>query len=224
MLASMSPFSDAEQRAIDHLLSTTRSVRRRLDLDRAVDPKTVETCIGLALYAPNASNAQDWHFVVVDDPARKAAIAEVYRDGVTAPMEALLAQRRAAGDEAMVRHSEAVLHLGRVLERVPLLVIPCIQGRFESDPSTGHVTRLFGSIYPAVWSFQLALRSRGLGSTFTTAHLLGEERVRTLLGIPEDFTQACLIPVAHVRGDDLSPPPRDPARQFISWNGWSRAS
>ena len=222
--AYMEPFDQTERDTIDHLLSTTRSVRRRLDLERAVDPAIVEACIRLALFAPNASNAQEWHFVLVDDPEKKRRIAEVYREGMMAPMEALLAQRRAEGDPPMVRHSEAVLHLGRVLDRVPILVIPCIEGRFESDPSMGWVTRLFGSIYPAVWSFQLALRSRGLGSTFTTAHLLGEDRVRTLLGIPEGFTQTCLIPVAYTTGGDFSPPPRRPAREFFSHNGWSRGA
>jgi nitroreductase len=217
----MHPFRPDDWPRIDHLLSTTRSVRRRLDLERSVDRELVVDCLRLACFAPNASNAQEWRFLVIDAADKKAAIAEVYREGMMAPMEALLEQRQREGDAAMVRHSEAVLYLGRVLERVPILVIPCIQGRIEQDPSMGWVTRLFGSIYPAVWNFQLALRSRGLGSTFTTAHLLGEERVRDLLGIPPDYTQTCLIPVAHTLGDDFSPPPRRPVEEFIGWNGWA---
>ena len=129
----------------DHVLSTTRSVRRRLDLERPVERSVVEECIRLALFAPNASNAQEWRFLVIDDPALKSGSAGVYREGMMAPMQALLEKRRADGDTPMVRHSEAVLHLGQVLERVPLLVIPCIEGRIEDDPGMGHVTRLFGS-------------------------------------------------------------------------------
>lgn len=217
-MESASPPFDLPQ--IDRLLTTTRSVRQRLDLERAVDPSLVVDCIRLACFAPNASNAQQWRWLVIDDPKRKTAIAEVYRESITAPMQALLAEREKNGQADLVRHSKAVLHLGRVLERVPVLVIPCIEGRIEHDPGIGGVTRLFGSIYPAVWSFQLALRSRGLGSTFTTAHLLGEDRVRDLLGIPTGYTQTCLIPVAHTLGGDFSPPTRGRVEDVIGWNGW----
>ncbi len=210
---------DLEQ--TDRLLSTTRAVRHRLDLERAVDPALIVDCIRLASFAPNASNAQEWRWLIIDDRAQKKAIAEVYREGMMEPMEALLAARTVSGDGPLVRHSKAVLHLGRVLERVPFLVIPCVAARIEDDPSLGGITRIFGSIYPAVWSFQLALRSRGLGSTFTTAHLLGEERVRDLLGVPRGFTQSCLIPVAHVLGGDLSRPPRGPVEDVIGWNEWN---
>ncbi len=207
---------------IDHLLSTTRSVRWRLDLEREVERETVVECIRLATYAPNASNTQSWRWVLVDDPQKKSLIAEVYREGMMAPMQALLAERERTGDEAMVRHSKAVIHLGEILERVPVLVIPCAAGRIDEHPGLAGVTSLFGSVYPAVWSFQLALRSRGLGSTFTTAHLLGEERVRALLGIPSGYTQTCLIPVAYTRGGDFSPPSRLPTEEVIAWNGWAR--
>jgi len=221
MLPPMQAFSPDDWPRIHQLMSTTRSVRLRLDLERAVERELLVDCIRLACFAPNASNAQEWRFLVIDDAEKKAVIAEVYRQGMLAPVEALLAQRQQEGDDAMVRHSRAVLHLGRVLQQMPVLVIPCIQGRIEQDPSMGGVTRLFGSIYPAVWNFQLALRSRGLGSTFTTAHLLGEARIRDLLGVPPDFTQTCLIPVAHTLGDDFSPPPRRPVEEFIGWNGWA---
>ncbi|MCH2169746.1 nitroreductase family protein [Myxococcota bacterium] len=204
----------------DHILSTTRSVRWRLDLDRPVKRATLHECIGLARYAPNASNAQEWRWILVDDPEQKHAIAEVYRAGMMETMQALLTKRENEGDLAGVRHSRAVLHLGRILEQVPVHVIPCMPGRIEDDPSLGAVTRLFASIYPAVWSFQLALRSRGLGSTLTTSHLLGEQQVAQQLGIPSHYTQVALIPVAHIAGGDLSPPPRQPAEAAIGWNGW----
>jgi len=204
----------------DHVLSTTRSVRWKLDLRRPVEKGVLLECIRLASFAPNASNAQAWRWIVVDDPEEKRAIAEHYRAGMMATMEALLAERERNGDEAGVRHSRAVIHLGRILEQVPVLVIPCIAGRVEDDPTLGGLTRLFGSIYPAVWSFQLALRSRGLGSTLTTSHLLAEREVGDRLGIPRDVTQAALIPVAHLRGGELSPPPRGAVEDVVSWNGW----
>jgi len=210
-----------EERAyLDHILSTTRSIRRRLDLERPVDRETLVDCIRLATFAPNASNAQDWRWIVVDDPELKRFVAEHYRSGMMETMQALLSERERTGDAAGARHSRAVIHLGEILEEVPVHVIPCMRGRLEEDPSLGNVTRLLGSIYPAVWSFQLALRSRGLGSTLTTSHLLAEREVGERLGVPSDYTQVALIPVAHIVGGELSPPPRRPVEEVIGWNAW----
>ncbi|MBW1882316.1 MAG: nitroreductase family protein [Deltaproteobacteria bacterium] len=205
---------------LDHVLSTTRSIRWRMDLDRQVERETLVECIRLATFAPNASNAQDWRWIVIDAPEVKRFVAERYRAGMMETMHALLAERERNGDEAGVRHSRATIHLGEVLERVPIHVIPCMRGRIEEDPSLGNVTRLLGSIYPAVWSFQLALRSRGLGSTLTTSHLLAEREVGERLGVPSDYTQVALIPVAYIKGGELSPPPRRPVEEVIGWNGW----
>ena len=210
----------AERSYFDDVLSTTRSIRWRLDLQRPVDRETLIECIRLATFAPNASNAQDWRWIVVDDPEIKRFVADRYRAGMMETMQGLLAERERNGDEAGVRHSRATIHLGQVLEQVPLHVIPCMRGRIEEDPSLGHVTRLLGSIYPAVWSFQLALRSHGLGSTLTTSHLLSEPEVAERLGVPDDYTQVALIPVAHIKGGDVSPPPRRPVEEVIGWNGW----
>ncbi|MFK7894188.1 MAG: nitroreductase family protein [Myxococcota bacterium] len=209
-----------ERSFFDHVLSTTRSIRLRLDLEREVDSATLSDCIRLATYAPNASNAQDWRWIIVDDPETKHFIAERYRAGMMETMRRLLAERERSGDEAGARHSRATIYLGEVLEQVPVHVIPCMRGRIEHDASLPSVTRLLGSIYPAVWSFQLALNSRGLGSTLTTSHLLAEPEVAERLGVPSDYTQVALIPVAHIKGADLSPPPRRPVNEVISWNGW----
>lgn len=209
-----------EQAYFDHVLSTTRSIRRRLDLERPVERATLVECLRLATFAPNASNAQDWRWIVVDDPELKGFVAERYRAGMMETMKALLAERERSGDEAGARHSRATIYLGEVLERVPVHVIPCMRGRLEDDPGIGHVTRLLGSIYPAVWSFQLALRSRGLGSTLTTSHLLAEREVAERLGVPEDYTQVALIPVARIKGGEVTPPPRRPVEEVIGWNGW----
>ena len=193
---------------VDRLLSTTRAVRKRLDLDRPVERDLVVECLRLSMQAPNASNAQRWRWVLVQDPATRATIGEWYRAALTPPMEALLEQRRAQGDEAGVRHSESVLHLGAVFGRVPLHAVVCVEGRIEDDPTLNGATWLLGSVFQAVWSFQLALRSRGLGSTFTTAHVLFEDQLRDLLGIPATHSVVCVIPVAHTIGTDFRPGPR----------------
>lgn len=214
----MTPF-DTEN--TDRLLSTTRSVRQRLDFDRPVDPDILRECVRLAAYAPNASNAQDWRWVIVTDPELRATIADHYRAGILPPMQELLEQRRADGDSAGVRHSEAVLYLAERFHEVPALVIPCIRGRLDPDLDFAWTASLFGSILPAVWSFQLALHSRGLASTFTTAHLLAAGEVAELLDIPDDYLQMCLIPVAYLRGDDLKPPTRKDPDEIIAWNRWT---
>ena len=214
----MTPF-DTEN--TDRLLSTTRSVRRRLDFDRPVDPDVLRDCVCLASYAPNASNAQDWRWLIVTDPNQRAGIADYYRAGIVPPMQELLDRRRADGDAPGVRHSEAVLYLADRFHEVPALVIPCIRGTLDSDMGFAWTASLFGSILPAVWSFQLALHSRGLASTFTTAHLLAADEVAALLDIPHGYLQTCLIPVAYLRGDNLKPPARKDPDEIIAWNRWA---
>ena len=214
----MTPF---DTDTTDRLLSTTRSVRRRLDFNRPVDPDVLQDCVRLATYAPNASNAQDWRWVIVTDPDQRAALAEHYRAGIVPPMQELLERRRADGDAAGVRHSEAVLHLAERFHEVPALVIPCIRGTLDPAMDFAWTASLFGSIFPAVWSFQLALHSRGLASTFTTAHLLAADKVASLIDIPDDYLQTCLIPVAYLIGDDLKPPARRDPDEIIVWNRWT---
>ena len=214
----MTPF---DTKNTDRLLSTTRSVRRRLNFDRAVDPDILRECVRLAAYAPNASNAQDWRWVIVTDPETRGAIADHYRAGIVPPMQELLDRRRADGDATGVRHSEAVLYLAERFHEVPALVIPCIRGRLGPDLDLAWTASLFGSILPAVWNFQLSLHSRGLASTFTTAHLLAADEVAALLDIPDDYLQTCLIPVAHLLGDDLKPPARKDLDEIIAWNTWA---
>ena len=213
----MEPF---ERSTVDRLLSTTRAVRHRLDLERPVEEADLRDCIRLATYAPNASNAQRWRWLVVRDPVRKRDIARHYGAGLREPMLALLAERRAQGDAAGVRHSEAILQLADNLAHVPALVIPCFQGEVAAEQRYVDIATLFASILPAVWSFQLALHSRGLASTFTTAHLVEADAVAQRLGIPEGWLQACLIPVAHLEGPTLQPPKRRPVEEIIAWEEW----
>jgi len=205
------PFDRAELETIDHLLSTTRAVRKRLDLERPVPPAVVEECLRLAIQAPTGSNRQGWHWVVVTDADKRAALAEMYRAGFGPYME-----RARSGSEGLTRVGDSALWLAERLEQVPVHVIPCIEDYTKGSAHGG----VWASIYPAVWSFQLALRSRGLGSVLTTLHLPRARDAAELLGIPDGVLQAGLVPVAYYTGDDFKPAKRHPVEHVTSWNRW----
>ena len=162
--------------------------------------------------------------MIVTDSELRVAIADHYRAGIVPPMEEFLERRRSDGDAAGVRHSEAVLCLAERFHEVPALVIPCIRGRLDSDLDFAWTASLFGSILPAVWSFQLALHSRGLASTFTTAHLLAADDVATLLDIPDGYLRTCLVPAAYLRGDDLKPPARKNPDEIFARSSWASST
>ena len=217
--------------SIDHLLTTTKAVRRRLDLTRPVPREVITECIRLGCYAPNASNAQEWFWVVVDDAEQKRKVAQIYRDVLVPRVTQMRDAQLAMGDEAGARISHSILYLADCMHEVPVLVIPCYDvaaalerhQRMIPDPgplglSTHMDSGMFASIIPAVWSFQLALRSRGLGSALTTAHQLDQPAMAEVLGIPLDWFQVALIPVAYTTGDDFTPSPRRPVDEVIIWN------
>lgn len=203
----------------DELLSTTRAVRRRLDLERPVDPQVILDCIALAQQAPTGTNAQSWRWVVVTEPEPKAALAELYRGGCLAYLEQGVVEEE---DPQTRRVYESSLQLATTIERVPVLVIPCIERRFDDAPLVVTASS-FGSILPAAWSFLLALRSRGLGSVWTTAHLWNEGAAATLLGIPASVTQVAMFPVAHTIGTDFKPATRPPPESITYWETWGTA-
>lgn len=202
----------------DKLLTTTRSVRKRLDLARAVPPQVIEECLQIAIQAPSGSNMQKWHFVVVTDADKRAQIGAWYKDSFL--------QYADTGDGDIqerrrhVRLLDSALHLAEHMHEVPALVIPCYEGRVEDAGQMAQAAH-YGSILPAVWSFMMALRARGLGSAWTTLHLRYADEVAQLLGIPPDVTQAALLPVAYYTGSDFRPAGRRPAREFTYWNDWS---
>ncbi len=198
----------------DHLLTTTRAVRRRLDLERPVPPELILDCLRLAIQAPSGSNAQGWRWLIVTDPDKKAALARIYDE---AGGDYLRSNAGASGTQGRVHSSAA--YLVEVLHRVPAMVIPCIEGRVEGA-SNGRAASFYGSILPAVWSFQLALRSRGLGSAWTSLHLMKEQEAADLLGIPGDVTQVALLPVAYTIGDDFKPAERRPIDEITYWETW----
>jgi nitroreductase len=201
----------------DEVLSTTRAVRRRLDLTRPVEREVLEECLRLAQQAPSGSNAQTWHFVVVTDPERRARLAEIWRRG---------AERYRAHlgpgphDPAQARIYETVWHLADHLHEVPVHVIPCIEGRIDGARGPAQAGK-WASIIPAVWSFMLAARERGLGTVWTSFHLSWEAEAAEILGIPyERMMQAALIPVAYTAGTEFSPARREPLEAMVHWDSW----
>ncbi len=208
---------------VDELLTTTRSVRRRLDLTRPVDLEVVRRCIEIAFQAPTGSNAQNWHFLVVTDAQKRATIARHYK----AAFEAYRGMAESApqvqeGDPRRpqtLRIIDSATYLVEHLHEVPVHVIASIEGRVEQMPAVVQAS-VYGSILPSVWSLMLALRARGIGSAWTTLHLVYEKEIASLLGIPENMTQAALLPVAYYTGTGFKPAKRLPARDFIHWNGW----
>lgn len=220
---------------IDRLLTTTKAVRRRLDLSRPVPREVVAECIELACYAPNASNAQDWRWVVVDDPDQRQRVGEHYRKLTEPPVSEMLASKLALGDEAGARISRSILYLADRMAEVPMIVIPCFdvgtaEARYQqliTDPDLqrnavsgthGMTPGMYASVLPAVWNFQLALHSRGLGSAMTTAHQADEAGMAEILGIPTSWAQVALIPVAYTTGDGFVRSARKPVEDVIVWN------
>lgn len=202
--------------SVDELLSTTRAVRRRLDLSRPVERSVILECLQLAMQAPTASNDQNWRWMVVTDEDKRAAIAEIYRQLAG---DYLVQAATAATDPQTRRVYESAQSLTEILADVPVFVIPCIERRFDKAPLMV-AAAAWGSILPAAWSFLLALRSRGLGSVWTTLHLARERDVADILGIPDSVTQAALFPVAYTVGTDFKPAVRPPAETITSWNTW----
>jgi nitroreductase len=200
----------------DELLSTTRAVRKRLDLDRPVERGVILECLRLAVQAPTASNSQGWRWVVVTDAGKRAALAELYRSVGLGYLESAAATQPAGQTR---RVYESAVHLAEVLERVPVHVIPCVRPAADLSSNLAAASA-YASIIPAAWSFQLALRSRGLGSVWTTLHLGRERDAAELLGIPDDVTQVGLLPVAYTLGTDFRPARRPPVEDITYWDGW----
>lgn len=229
----------------DRLLTTTRSVRRRLDLDRPVPREVIEEALEVAVQAPTANDQQNWRWVVITEQAVKDELATLFDiSWQFHQKEVWTRSGRRRNSEQARKNNDSAAALAETIARVPVLVIPCVLGR---PPDIGAVdaqwlgatgtrnlgtwqegvrigamraSNFYGSIFPAVWSFQLALRSRGLGSTITCMHLPFERHVGELLGIPAGVTQACMVPVAYTIGTQFRPARRVPAKERTSWERW----
>ncbi len=208
----------------DHVLATTRAVRKRMDLGRPVPRELLTECLDLALQAPTGGNRQGWQWMVVTDTAKKLRIGELYRDswykyaGEGRPEYAAGDPRAAQLPRVVTSARFLADHMGAV----PVLLIPCIEGRVDRPGvSNMEMAGLYGSILPGVWSFMLAARARGLGTAYTTLHLRYEKEIAELLGIPYDrYTQAALITVGYFTGEDFKAAERIPLEQVAHWDSW----
>ena len=212
--------------SVHDVLTTTRSVRKRLDFDRPVDDALIRECLEYAIQAPTGSNRQGWRFVVVTDPEKKAGLADLYRKGweryttLGASAGALAKESEPARAAQQMRVMESAAHLAENMHRVPAMLIPCVRGRV--DRTSMGAASIMASIVPSAWSFMLGARERDLGTCWTTIHLMFEEEASTLLGIPhEEWSQVALITIGHTLGTEFRPATREGGAEAVtSWNGW----
>lgn len=220
---------DSVGMALDEGLVTTRTVRRRLDVSRPVPPEIILECLQLATQAPTGGNRQSWRFVVVTDPDVRRALGELYaRAFEVYRTEESNAARAFSDDPTRADQQERVFrsaeHLARIMPDVPAMLIPCGSFRVENKRTSRAQAGAWGSLLPAVWSFMLAARGRGLGTAWTTMHLIYEQEAAAILGIPAgQATQACLLPIAYTVGTDFRPARRQPLDEVVYWNQWGGA-
>jgi nitroreductase len=212
----------------DELLTTTRSVRKRLDFSRPVEREVIQECLELAAQAPTGGNNQNWHFVVVTNQRQREALGDIYRKGFAHYQQLILSGRLTTSTSAIAPEQVASYRKVRSssqylldnIHRVPVMLIPCIYDRVDGQPSVEQAGT-WGSILPATWSFMLAARARGLGTCWTTLHLYYERQAAAILGIPyERVTQAALIPVAYTLGTDFKRASRVPLQSVVHWDQW----
>ncbi|MEY2403205.1 MAG: hypothetical protein QOD38_756 [Acidimicrobiaceae bacterium] len=209
----------------DELLTTTRAVRKRLDFDRPVPLEVVRECIEIATQAPSGSNQQGWHWVVVTDEMKRKALGDIYRRAFdiykSMPFYAgAIVTGDPVRDATQQRVAGSAEYLAERMGDAPVLLVPCITGRLDNMPSMMTASQ-WGSLHPAIWSFCLAARARGLGTSWTSLHLMFEEEAAGVLGIPfADISQGALIPVAYTKGTDFKPGPRSDLDAIIHVDAW----
>ncbi len=214
----------------DELLSTTRAVRKRLDFDRPLSMDVVKECMELAVQAPTGSNSQSWQFVFVTASEKREKIGELYRQAFSLYKEMPMAIHKLhseSGDKDLTdsqeRSASSADYLGENMGKVPIMMIPCIAGRTDNTESNNVLAQsaLFGSIIPAAWSFMLAARARGIGTAWTTLHLMHEREIAELIGIPYDeFMQIALIPLAYTKGTSFKPAYRPDVENIMHVDEW----
>ena len=212
--------------SVDEVLATTRAVRKRLDFDKPVEPEVIKECLEAALQSPTGSNSQSWQWLVVTDTDQRAALAKLYQQGweLYTQMEGNVQTAYKGVDEDRISQQSRVLdsatYLAQNFEKVPVMMIPILPGRFEGLPSMASAAML-GSILPGAWSFMLAARERGLGTAWTTIHLMFEEQAAEVLGIDyQSYTQCALITCGYSKGTDFKPAKRPPLETVLQWDRW----
>lgn len=204
---------------VDQLLTTTRAVRRKLDLARPVELDVILECLRIAVQAPTAGTTQSWRWLVVQDQGIKNAVGALFRDVGNAYLRRKIETAGELADSPGFKRALAsAQHLVDFIERIPVYVIPCMVGRPEGGNDALAV--FYGGIFPAIWNFQLALRSRGLGSTLTTYHLEREAEAAAILGIPDGVTQLALLPIGYTTTDEFRPGPRQPVERLTYVDRW----
>ena len=210
----------------DEVLATTRSVRRRLDLEKEVGEDVLRDCLALALQAPTGSLRQDWHFVVSNDRDQCREVGLIYQQVWTAMvtdeyLDASAGKQGSAGDQgSWLYMMGSARHLAETFPDVPAIFVPCISGRLDGVDAMTQAVK-WGSVIQAAWSFMLAARNRGLGTCWTTVHLQREEDVAEVLGIPySEVQQVALSPVAYTVGTEFKAGRRKPEESFVHFNGW----
>jgi nitroreductase len=205
-------------------LTTTRSVRRRLDLSRDVSPELLVECVRVAQQAPSASNRQNFHFVLVTAAEQRAALGDLFRRGLDNYRQwsdGLYQIER--GDPCDNRRRHRIIasleHLAAHIDKVPVHVIPCVEGKLEST-ELARASALMGSVMPAAWSFALAARAHGLGTCWTTLHLQFVDEANAILGLPDDVLQVALLATAHTIGTQFGAAYRRPVEGIVHWQRW----
>jgi nitroreductase len=208
---------------IDQLLTSTRSARKSLDLDAAVDRGDLMECLRIGMQAANGSNQQSWRWLVITDESRRAELAALYRDAYLQRVGGSLIADQIPPDMPGAKIMSSTEWLVENMANVPVLVIPCYEPflpRVDGDESFLQAT-VYGSILPAVWNIALALPSRGYGTCVTTLHLTHEKTVRDMLHIPETYVQGCLLPVGRLRpGVTFTPAARRPIEEVVAFDTW----
>ena len=213
--------------SVDEVLATTRAVRKRLDFDKPVEPEVIKECLEAAIQSPTGSNMQGWQWMVVTDPEKRAGLAELYRRGwdqyVTMDGAANNLDLGAADPDRAAQQDRVVdsaTYLAENFEKIPVMMIPLLPGRMDGLPSFAAAS-MMGSILPGAWSFMLAARERGLGTAWTTIHMMFEKEASEILGIDYDnYTQCALIACGYSKGTDFKPAKRPPIETILHWDGW----
>jgi nitroreductase len=208
----------------DELLTTTRTVRKRLDLSRPVPMELIRECLEIALQAPSGSNRQGWHWVVVTDPDQRAAVGELYGRSVREYLDSEGAAGKLFSDDpdrapVQRRVGDSVAYLGEHMGEVPVLLLPCLRLSGGKLPD-GNQAGMWGSLLPAVWNYMLAARARGLGTAWTTLHMTYEREIAELLELPDDVHQGVLVPTAYYTGETFRPAPRAPLDDVLHLDRW----